>query len=148
MRGFRSSLAQPPPDGEPLETFRWVRRWEIVAGIANLAFGLAFWNHGWWSWLFIGIGLFSLLPWPGAGALVRKAERDPSAFVSDPETRERRGRRAAFILVPMYTAGGVAVGYVAGGWPAAIFVGLLVGFSASFGAWRSARRYRSPESGG
>lgn len=147
MREFRSSLAQPPPDAEPLETFRWVRRWEIVAGVANLALGLVFWNEGWWSWLLIGIGLLSLVPWPGAGALVRKAERDPSAFVSDPDTRERRGRRAAFVLVPLSTAGGVTIGYIAGGWRAAIFVGLLVGLSASSGAWRSVRRYRSPQSG-
>jgi hypothetical protein len=83
----------------------------------------------------IAVGVLGLLPWPGARAILRRAERDPDVLVTDPDRRRARGRRAMMILVPAETLFVFAVGYLVDGWPAAIFMGPLGAAGALLGAW-------------
>lgn len=57
----------------------WVRHMEVVAGIACLAFAVQLWSLGWWHWVFIGIGVLNLSPWPGVRMILRKA--NPEVWV-------------------------------------------------------------------
>lgn len=130
------SLVRPPaPETDPGESLRWVRRWEVVSGIGAIALGLALWNVGWWHWLLIGVGLFSLAPWPGTQAILRRAERKPGVLVTDPDRRRARARRVVAIQSPILVAAAALAGYVLGGWGAAITIGALIGAGTALGAW-------------
>jgi TRAP-type mannitol/chloroaromatic compound transport system permease large subunit len=63
--------------------------------------------------------------------------------VTDPERRRARGRRVLRVLVPVYIAIALVVGYLIDGWPAAITAGLLLGIGAGLGAWLAMRRESS-----
>jgi len=71
-----------------------VRRGELIAGVGCIAFGVVFWNQGWWHWLLIGLGVFTVLPWGGARTVLRKADKNPDVLVRDPAQSDgRMGRR-------------------------------------------------------
>jgi hypothetical protein len=108
---------------------------EVVFGVACLIGAVVLIDVAWARWALIGVGLLGLSPWPGAGAILRKADHNPDVLIADPDRRRARGRRAVMFIVPLYTFVGFAVGYVIDGWPAAIFVGLIVAASAGLGAW-------------
>jgi hypothetical protein len=108
---------------------------EIVSGVAAIALGMAFWDEGAWHWVLIAIGVLGVLPVWGAAAILRKAERDPSVFVSDPQRRRERSRRALLVMVPAVVVIGAAVGYAGGGWGAAALTAAISGASAALGAW-------------
>jgi len=57
---------------------------EIVGGIAAILLALTFWGQGWWPWVLLGVGVLGLSPWPGARAILHKAERKPDVLVTDP----------------------------------------------------------------
>jgi 4-hydroxybenzoate polyprenyltransferase len=135
-----SGLVPPNSASEPREILRWVRRVEIVTGLAAVVAGIALWNAGWFHWLLIGVGLLGLSPWPGAQAILRRADRKPGVLVTDPERRRTRGRRAAQIQVPLYAIAGLVIGYLVGGLGVALFMGVVMGFSAALGAWLVMRR--------
>jgi hypothetical protein len=134
-RWLRWLFRPPSAATDPHETLRWVRSWEIVSGIAAIAFGLALWNGGWWHWLLIGVGLVGVAPWPGAQAILRRAERKPEILISDPDRRAARARRVVAIQAPILVAAGALLGYVVDGWAAAITMGAFMGVSAALGAW-------------
>jgi hypothetical protein len=136
-----SGWVPPTSSSEPREILRWVRRMEIVSGLAAIVAGIALWNAGWVHWLLVGVGLLSLSPWPGPQAILRRAERRPGVLVTDPERRRTRGRRAAQILVPVYATIGFGAGYLVDGLGAALFMGIAVGLSAALGAWLVVRRF-------
>jgi hypothetical protein len=133
--GAGADLRPPGPEADPREGLRWSRRGEIFCGLGAIAFGIAFWNEGWWHWLLIGVGVFGVLPLWGPAAILRRAERDPSILVSDPQRRRERGRRASLAMVPAAAAIGALIGFAGGGWRAAALVGVLTGVSAALGAW-------------
>jgi hypothetical protein len=108
---------------------------EIVTAAVAIAFGVALWNEGWWHWLLIGVGLFGLLPWWGAAAILRRAERDPDVLESDPVRGRKRARRTLPFMVLFSLLTGAAVGYVSDGWGGAAAVGAIAGASAGLGAW-------------
>lgn len=134
------SLLPPRPGGDPRETLRWVRGMEIVTGVGAIGLGLAFWNEGWWHWLLIGVGVLGLMPWSGAAAILRRAERDPSVLESDPARGRERGRRALFAMLLFTVLTGAVIGYAADGWGGAAVVGALSGGSGLLGAWWFLRR--------
>lgn len=137
------SLMLPEPEADPKEILRSVRRLEVVSGIAALLLALIPWNEGWWRWVLLGVGVFALSPWPGPAAILRRAERKPEILVTDPDRRRVRGRRIAMALVPLYSLTGAVVGYLVDGWPAAIFMGTLMGAGAALGAWSYVRRTKT-----
>jgi hypothetical protein len=125
----------PGVSADPVDTLRWVRHCEIVTGLGAIASGLILWNDGWWHWLLIGVGLLSLSPWPGAAAILRRAERRPDVLIRDPERRRARARRVTRVqLVVVPLVGGV-IGYLIDGWPAALTMGGLMGAGVGLGAW-------------
>ena len=135
MARLGSALAPPPPGGDPRDIIRYVRRVEVVTGIGCIV-AAAVWNDlDWLRWVLVATGVFSLSPWPGAAAILRRAERDPGVLVADPERRRARGRRVVLILAPLETVIGFAVGYVLGGWTVAVIMGPLIGVGAFAGAW-------------
>ena len=136
-----SGWMPPTAATDPRETLRWVRRMELVSGGAAIIAGLALWNDGWWHWVLIGVGLLGFSPWPGARAILRRADRKPGVLVSDPERRRCRGRRVALVQVPLYAISGFVIGYLVDGLGAAIFMGLALGLTAAFAAWLSLRRF-------
>lgn len=140
MRGLRSLLMPPALEADPKETLRWVRRVELVSGIAAIALGLALWTMGWWHWVLLAVGLVGLSPWPGPRAILRRAERKPGVLVSDPIRRRARGRRATRVVVPLYFLTGAVAGYILDGWAAAVYMGLLMGAGPVLGAWSYRRR--------
>ena len=129
------SLRPPGPEADPRETLRWMRRFEVVGGVLCLALAVVLWDEGWVRWVLIAMGVSSLSPWPGARAILRRAERDPDVLVWDPEVRRRRARWYALIAVPVVTIAGAVAGYMSDGWSAAGFVGALAGASAGWGTW-------------
>ncbi len=135
-----SWLLPPALTADPKDVLCWVRRLEIVVGIVALMLSIVLWGEGWWHWALIAAGVLGLSPWPGARAILRKAERNPGILVGDPARRRARGRRAVMLLVPMYLLLGVGVGYVVDGWPAAISMGALIGGSGALGGWFYLRR--------
>ena len=114
---------------------------ELVTGLGAIGAGVALWGAGWVHWVLIGVGLLGLSPWPGAHAILRRAERKPGVLVSDADRRRDRGRRAAQIQVPIYAIAGFVIGYLVDGLGAAIFMGAAMGFSAALGAWLFTRRF-------
>jgi hypothetical protein len=136
-----SGWVAPTSASDPREILRWVRRMEIVTGLAAIVAGIALWNAGWFHWLLIGVGLLGLSPWPGVQVILRRADRKPAVLVTDPERRRTRARRAAQILVPLYAISGFVAGYVLDGLGAAIFMGVAMGLSAGLGAWLFIRRF-------
>jgi hypothetical protein len=132
----------PSAEADARETLEWVRRMEVVSGIGCIAFGLAYWGDGWWSWALLGVGVVAISRWGGARTILRKAERDPSVLIDDPEQRRVRGRRAVVAMVPLYALFGGVVGYLVEGWGMAAFMAALVGGAAALGAWWSIRRWR------
>ena len=141
-RRLLAALLPPPSSADPRATLRWVRHLEIATGLLVIAGG-ALAGTGWWRWVLIGIGLLGLSPWPGAAAILRRADRKPGVLVTDPERRRARGRRVLRVLVPVYIAIALVVGDLIDGWPAAITAGLLVGIGAGLGAWLVVRRESS-----
>ena len=113
---------------------------EIVTGVGAIGLGLVFWNDGWWHWLLVGVGLLGLMPWFGAAAILRRAERDPSVLQTDPARGRERGRRALFVMLLFTLLVGGVIGYASGGWGGAAFVGALSGGSGLLGAWWYLRR--------
>jgi hypothetical protein len=83
----------------------------------------------------IGCGLLSLSLWPGAAAILRRAEREPGVAISDPGRRRARSRRTIWIFVAVQPAIAFGVGYLIDGWPAAIFVGALANIGVLGGVW-------------
>jgi hypothetical protein len=108
---------------------------EIVTGLLAIGLGLVFFRDGLWRWLMIGVGVLGLLPWPGAAAILRRAERDPSILVSDRERRRERGRRSLFVIVPAAITIAALVGYAGGGWSGVATVAPIAGVSAALGGW-------------
>jgi hypothetical protein len=106
-----------------------------TACLGAIAFGLVLWNDGWWHWLLIGVGLLGLSPWPGAGAILRRAQTRPDVLIHDPERRRTRARRVSIIQVVVYPLVGAVIGYLIDGWPAALTMGGLMGVGAGLGAW-------------
>jgi hypothetical protein len=134
-------MRMPTAATDPREALAWVRRMEIVCGVCSLAAGVVLWNDGWRHWLLIATGLIGLSPWPGARAILRRADRRPGVLVDDPARRRARGRRAVLAQVPAYAVVGLLVGLVTGGgWSAAIVLAGLMGASAALGAWVFLRR--------
>jgi len=119
---------------------QWVRRWEVLSGLGSIAVALAFWDSSWWQWGLLAVGLLAVSPWGGAATILRKAERDPSVLIADPERRRARARRFAFIAGPAYAVVGAVVGYVIDGWGLAIFVAACSGLAAAAGAWWNLNR--------
>ena len=119
---------------------RWVRRMEIAGGIASIVASAALWGSGWVHWLLLGVGLFGLSPWPGAAAILRRAERHPEVLNHDPERGRARVRRTAPILVSVCALAGAGVGYLVDGWPAALSMGGLMAVSGGLGAVLALRR--------
>ena len=113
---------------------------EMASGVAALMLGFAFWGDSWWPWLLIAAGVLGLSPWPGAAAILRKAQRSPDILLSDPERRRRRARRTVPFLLSIQVLGAAVVGYLVDGWPAAIFMAALIGFGGALGAWWFIRR--------
>jgi uncharacterized membrane protein YedE/YeeE len=139
-RRLLAALLPPPSSADPRATLRWVRRLEIVTGLLVIAGAVLLSGTGGWRWLLIGVGLLGLSPWPGPAAILRRADRKPGVLVTDAERRRARGRRVLRVLVPVYIAIALGVGYLIDGWPAAITAGLLVGIGAGLGAWLVVRR--------
>lgn len=139
MNGVRTWLMPPTPGAEPAETLRWVRRIEIVTGLLLIGLGVAFYD-GWWRWGLIAFGVLSLAPWPGAAAILRKADRKPDILISDPQRRRARGRQMLKIMVLVTFAFGVAYGYVIDGWTVAIITGVLAALCAGVGGRWALRR--------
>jgi MFS family permease len=114
---------------------RWVRRIEILSGVVSIAAALALWSEGAWHWVLLGSGLLALSPWPGPGALVRKAEQKPEILNSDRERGRRRARTFFKILVPSQSLLVGLFGYLTLGVGGAVFMVLMGLLSAAFGFW-------------
>ena len=125
----------PPPGGDPRKTLLWVRRMEIVGGVANLGIAAATWSGEWWSWLLVAIGVLSLSPWPGVAVILRKAEKRPDVLISDPERRRQRGVRFLRYFVPVYVLVFTASGYLLEGVGGAIFFFVVGSIGAAAGVW-------------
>jgi hypothetical protein len=108
---------------------------EIVSGLLAIAAGFVFFSGGWPRWVLVGIGVFGLLPWGGAATILRRGQRDPSVFETDPARGRRRSRRFVLVLVPFTVLLGAAIGYAGNGWGGAAFVGAACGLSSLLGAW-------------
>lgn len=143
MRDLRSWLTPPTPEADPKETLRWVRKFEVIGGVALVVGGLTLWDEGWVHWALIGLGLLSLSPWPGAQRILRKAEREPDVLVTDPDRRRARARRVAMVQIPLSLLTGTVLGYLLDGWPAAAVMGALMGGGAALGAWWFVRREKT-----
>ena len=136
----RDWVLPPGPDADPRVTLRWVRRWEVVAGVASIGLGLALWGEGWWHWLLIGLGLLSISPLGGAATILRKAERDPDVLITDPARRQQRARTVALVGIPFHAVFGAVAGFAVGGWRLALFMAALAAIIAAAYAWWSLRR--------
>ncbi len=124
MSSLRARLT-PPQGGDPREALQWLRRMEIVMGIFGLIAAALTWSGEWWSWLIVGGSLLSLSPWPGIGAILRKAEKRPEILISDPERRRERGQRFLRWFVPAYVVVFTLIGYLLLGLGGAIFFFVL-----------------------
>jgi hypothetical protein len=116
---------------------------EIISGIVLVGLGIALWGIGWWHWVLVGLGLLGVSPWLGVRRILRRAERDPSVLVSDPERRRARARRTAPVTAAVQTVVCAGVGYALDGWPAALYVGGLGALGSAMGVWWTLRRFRA-----
>ncbi len=136
MTWLKSWFALPGHDAPPGERVAWARRMEITGGITALAGAdLAWSTAGWWKWVVLAAGLLALSPWPGPGAILRKARTRPEVLSSNPHRARRRGRRALKVMLPLEAVVFTAVGYALLGWAGAAFfvvIGLVAG---GLGAW-------------
>jgi hypothetical protein len=133
------SRLTPPQSDDPRETLRWLRRMEIFFGIFGLIAAAVTWSGEWWSWLIVGSSLLSLSPWPGVGAILRKAKKRPDILITDPARRRERGRRFLRYLVPIYVVIFTVVGYVSLGVGGAIFFFFAGSAGMALGAWMFTR---------
>jgi hypothetical protein len=108
---------------------------EILGGLLAIAGGFAFFSGGWQRWVLVGLGVVGLLPWLGPAAILRRGERDPTVFESDPERGRRRARRFVLAMVPFAALLGAVIGYAGDGWGGAAFVGAACGASSLLGVW-------------
>jgi hypothetical protein len=138
-----SGLAPPPADGDPRATMHWVRRMEIVSAVGCFVAAVAFGDPAWLRWVLVALGLVSLSPWPGAAAILHKADNDPGVLISDPERRRERGRRALWITSLLEVALLFVVGLVVGGLSVAIVLGASGVVCSLGGAWLYRRWLRS-----
>jgi hypothetical protein len=129
--------------GDPRETLRLVRLVELATGATSVVFGLVLWGEGWWHWVLIAAGLAALSPYPGPAAILRRAETHPEILNHDPVSGRRRANRMLAVMLPVWTVGAGVAGYLLDGWPAAIFMSVLIGGSGALGAglfrWLSRR---------
>jgi hypothetical protein len=130
-----SWLRPPAPEADPRESLRWVRKFEVVGGAGVLLLAVILRDQGALPWVLVVVSLLSFSPWPGAGAILRKAERRPEILASDPARRRARGLRTIQILVPAYAVGGFGVGFLAGGLTIALIVAAAMGAAAVLGGW-------------
>ena len=77
MRRVLSWFAPPPAGAGPRPTLEWVRRMEIVFGLAALLLALAYWGHGWLPWLFLGVGVAGLSRGPERNGSSTRPNRSP-----------------------------------------------------------------------
>lgn len=138
-----SALAPPPADGDPRETMRWVRRMEVVGAVFCFVAAIVVDDPAWARWVLIAFGVLGLSPWPGAAAILRRADRNPDVLVSDPERRRARARRAMRFTAAGEVALTFLVGLVVGGLSVAIVMGVLGGVGALLGVWLTGRWLRS-----
>jgi hypothetical protein len=120
---------------DPRRTLLAIRRFELLAGALSLGCGLALWGDGCWHWLLIACGVIALSPYPGLAAILRRARTHPEILNHDRKRGRRRGIRTVTTLVPVYALLAGVAGYVLDGWPAAIFMAVLIGGSAALGGW-------------
>jgi hypothetical protein len=126
----RAWLVPPPRDAGPQATLLWVRRIEILIGLAALTFGLLDWSQGWWHWLLIGLGLLGLSPWWGVARILRRADSPPEILNHDAERGYHRARRFLIIWLPMFIVAAAAIGYAYGRWLGAGINVVLIGGGA------------------
>jgi hypothetical protein len=138
---LRNWLTPPKQGSTPQDTLAWVRRMEIVCGVAGLAFGLQLWSDGWLHWLVIAGGLLCISPWPGARQILRRAERHPEILITDRERSQRRVRSFIFVWVPIFVVAATALGYAYGRWLGADVNFVLIGSGAVIGGWLSLKRF-------
>jgi hypothetical protein len=112
-----------------------VRRTEIAGGVLGLAAAVVSWSGEWWSWLIVGGSLVSLSPWPGAAAILRRAEKRPEILIADPERRRERSRRLMRYVLPLNALVFTAVGYLVFGVGGAIFFLALAAVSGGLSYW-------------
>lgn len=126
----RLSGLAPPADGDPRATMRWVRTMEIVSAVFCFVAAIAIGDPAWARWVLVAMGVVSLSPWPGAAAILRKADKNPNVLISDPERRRERGQRALAIMSVLLVVTMFLVGLVVGGWSVALVMAILGGFGA------------------
>lgn len=139
-RRLRALFAPPSPETRPQDALRWVRQIEITAGIIGIAAAVVV--DGWLRWLLIACALLSLSPWPGAQAILHRAKKNPSVLEADRSVGWHRSRRWLLALIPLYTVGGAAVGYLVAGSMGALVTAGVSGLSAALGGWWVLRRLR------
>jgi hypothetical protein len=120
---------------DPRDALRWVRTMEVVSAAGCFVAAVAFGDPAWLRWVLVALGLVSLSPWPGAAAILRKADKNPGVLISDPERRRARARRTLKIMSVLLVAVMSLVGLVAGGWGAALVMGILGALGALGGVW-------------
>jgi hypothetical protein len=140
MHALRSWFVPPRSSEGPLARMRWIRRIEIGGGVWTLIIAAMIWSDvGAWHWLLLGSGLLALSPWPGPGAIARKAEKRPDVLIADPERRRARLRRTLAILVPAQVALFAIIGFAMLGTGGAVFMAAFGGVSGALGAWLSTK---------
>jgi hypothetical protein len=106
--------------------------WSCAPDALSLACGLAVWGDGGWHWLLIACGVVAPSPFPGPAAILRRARTHPGML--NPIASAGAGAQCAVrVLVPLYALLAGVAGYVLDGWPAAIFMAVLIGGSAALG---------------
>src|SRR3954469_3608692 len=135
MRRLAMAVIPPPAAEGPLARMRWVRRMEICSALMSIIGALALWSMGAWHWVLLGAGVLGLSPWPGPGAIVRRAQTRPEILNYDVERGRRRSRAVLQVLVPLQSIAFGVVGYLTLGVGGAIFM-LLMGLAAgALGVW-------------
>src|SRR3954468_13410398 len=136
MHARRAWFVPPPSSGGPLARLRGARRVGFSGGGATLIGAATLWSEGGAvRWILLGCGLLALSPWPGPGAIVRRAETDPGRLIADPERRRARLRRTLAILVPAQIAVFAIIGFAMLGAGGAVFMAAFGGVSGALGAW-------------
>ena len=113
---------------------------EIFSGVAALLGAATLWHEGGaWRWVLLASGLLGLSPWPGPGAIVRRAERRPDVLIADPERRRARLRRTLAIIVPAQIVIFASAGYAMLGAGGAALMAVFGALSGALGAWLSTK---------